>query len=377
MNDFNGLGIETLWQDKAKMLGIKTPTPIQSTSIPLILMHKDLIAQAKTGSGKTLAFLLPMFQMLQTQKRGLILVPTRELAKQITSLAEKLLCDTPYKVLSVYGGQDTQKQVKKLKTAVDVIVATPGRLMDHVSEGHIDLSEIGLWVFDEADQMLLLGFKNEMEWLLSKKSKAAQMLCFSATISPAVKKLAYKHMSNPVSCAVDTDQALKPMDQLVIKTSDRWKTLALITIMKETNPFLGIVFCRTIRRLEKLEEALRKEKINLGVLHGDLSQAVRERVLKQFRDAKFQFLLTTDVSSRGLDIQGVTHIYNYDMPETSELYLHRVGRTGRMGDQGKAITFVTAKDEAQLIEIEKTLSHAIPCEVFVKPEDHIDTTHNK
>ncbi len=380
MHAFKEFGLEQWLLDGVKKQHIKTPTEIQQKAIPLIEQGVDVIAQAPTGTGKTLAYLLPSLNRIKTHSDALqmlVLAPTRELALQITEETKRLIEGQNLTLLAVYGGVDTQTQLKKLDKGIDIIVATPGRLIDHMKQGTVKLNNLKVLVVDEADQMLLLGFKNEVEFILSNANKGKhQMLCFSATLDSAVKKLAYKYMKNPIECKAETDTVtLENIEQKIVVTTDRWKTEALLDTLEHTNPYLGVIFCRTIRRVDKLEVELSQRGINCEKLHGDLSQNVRQRMMKQFREGKFQYLVTTDVAARGLDISGVSHIYNYDLPETSEIYIHRIGRTGRMGGKGYAISFISPKDEICLKEIETAIEMTLPRTTFERPEGFIDRSH--
>ena len=379
MATFDTLTLEPWLLEQLKKNHITKPTDIQMRVIPIINSGADVIAQAPTGTGKTLGFLLPALNRLKPQKgdvQMLVLAPTRELAIQIYEETLKLTVGTDFSVLAIYGGVDSQSQIKKLNKGMDIVIATPGRLMDHMKEGMINLSHLAVLVLDEADQMLLLGFKNEVEWILTSVSKHRQLLCFSATLNKDVKKLAYKWMSQPVECSAMKERVtLENIDQKCISTTDRWKTEALIDALIHTNPYLGVIFCRTIRRVDKLEAELSQRGIQCEKLHGDLSQNVRQRVMKAFKDGKFQYLITTDVAARGLDISGVSHIYNYDIPETPETYIHRMGRTGRMGDKGIVITLISPRDEQILKEIETHIKVTIPRESYERPEGFVDRSH--
>lgn len=378
---FEKLSIAPWLVEALKKQHIVTPTPVQKLAMPTVLEGADLMVEAPTGTGKTLAYLLPILSNLShvsDRVQVLILAPTRELAIQIADEAKKLTSETPLTLLAVYGGVETQSQLKKLKRGIDVIVATPGRLMDLISQEAISLSELKTLVLDEADQMLLLGFKQEVEWLIGQTGNKRQMLCFSATLAKDVKKLAYRYMNDPkVLKSEDSQVPLDMIQQKVVRVSDRWKTEALIEQMEKTNPYLGIVFCRTIRRVDKLVTELAQRGFDVEKLHGDLSQNVRQRTMKAFKDGKFQYLITTDVASRGVDITGVTHIYNFDMPETVEIYVHRIGRTGRMGKDGDAITLVAPSDEIVLKELEAFLDTEILKETYERPEGFVDRSHNR
>ena len=360
---FTDLGINDNINKILSSNGIKTPTEIQKESIPIILNGSDVIGEAKTGTGKTLSFLLPLIQKISPKKNAtqvLILSPTRELAIQITDEANKLINNNEVNILAAYGGKDIGSQLKKLKNNTHIIVATPGRLIDHIQRKTIDLSKLDTVVIDEADQMLLMGFKNEIETIMSVIPKKRQTLCFSATIDSKVKKLAYKYMQDPIF--IDIKEATISVDtikQEIVETTDRWKQDSLCKVLEEDNPFMSIIFCRTKRRADELEMGLSKRGIKTQKIHSDVPQAKRERIMKAFRNADIQFLIATDVAARGIDVSGVTHIYNYDAPETSESYIHRIGRTGRAGEDGYTCMFVTPRNKPIVDEIEEKLGFQI------------------
>ncbi|MGL4910846.1 MAG: DEAD/DEAH box helicase [Romboutsia sp.] len=361
--NFKELGIS---EDIVKLLnksGITTPTEIQKQSISFIKNGHDVIAEAQTGTGKTLAFLLPILENISPSKnhvQALILSPTRELAIQITEEAMKLKEAKNINVLAAYGGKDIGSQLNKLKGNIHLIVATPGRLLDHLDRKTVDLSKLETFVLDEADQMLFMGFKNEVESILKHTPKKRQMLCFSATMDSQVKKLAYRYMTEPTVVSVKKKQiTLESIKQEVVETTDRKKADALCKVLDEDNPFMAIIFCRTKARVDKLEETLYQRGYNCQKIHSDIQQSKRERILKSFRNADIQYLIATDVASRGLDITGVTHIYNYDIPEIPEDYIHRIGRTGRAGEEGYTCLFVDPKNQKSLDEIEDKIKFNI------------------
>jgi len=374
MYNFSDLQVNEQLVTLLNQQGIKEPTPIQQEALPAIMNGSDIIAQSQTGTGKTLAFLLPMFQKFDSSSnkvQGLIVTPTRELAIQITEVANMLNHDDSFGILSAYGGQDIGKQLKKLKNNIHLIIATPGRLLDHMRRETIKFDGLKMLVLDEADQMLHLGFRPEIDMIMRLTPKKKQVLCFSATMDSKVKKIAYQNMTDPIEITVKKKAVtLDAIDQLVIKTTDRKKQDDLKTKIDEDNPFMAIIFCRTKRRVDALEMALTQSGYNCEKLHGDLPQNKRERIMKAFRDLKYQFLIATDVAARGLDISGVTHIYNYDMPENPEIYIHRIGRTGRAGEEGIATTFATPRDGSLLKDIERTIKMNLP-ERFISasPED--------
>ncbi|KMT20989.1 DEAD/DEAH box helicase [Clostridium cylindrosporum] len=362
--DFKQLGIDEDIITLLKKQGITIPTEIQMEAILPIKEGKDVIGEAQTGTGKTLAFLLPIFENISTSVNSpqvLIISPTRELAIQITDEANKLASVKGLGVLAAYGGKDIGSQLKKLKKNIHVIIATPGRLLDHMNRESIDFSKLKSFVIDEADQMLLMGFKNEVEKIALKLPKKRQTLCFSATMDSDVKKLACRYTNNPLVISIkNNDITLENIRQFVVETTDRWKQDSLFKALDEDNPFMAIIFCRTKRRADVLEEAMHKRGYNYAKIHSDILQSKRERILKSFRNADIQYLIATDVASRGLDITGVTHIYNYDTPETSDTYIHRIGRTGRAGENGYTCLFVAPKDMRLLNEIESKIGFSIP-----------------
>ena len=357
--NFKELGINDNLINVLKIYGITSPTPIQEECMEIIKLGKDVVAEAQTGTGKTLAFMLPIFENISLEKNNiqvLIITPTRELAIQITGEALKLKKAKDINILSAYGGKDIYSQIRKLKGNVHMIIATPGRLLDHIKRQTVDLSKLECLVIDEADQMLLMGFKTEVEAVIKETPDTRQTLCFSATIDSQVKKLAYKYMKNPVSIAVQKESiTLTNIKQQVVETTDRGKQDALCSILDVDRPYMAIIFCRTKIRVDTLEEAMHLRGYNCEKLHSDMQQTKREKIMKSFRSGDLQYLIATDVASRGLDIGGVSHIYNYDIPENAETYIHRIGRTGRAGENGYTCLFVAKKDMEILSQIEKAI----------------------
>lgn len=364
MSGFAQLGISAGRTARLAAQGIHKPTPIQEAAIPLVLQGKDVIGQAQTGTGKTLAFVLPMLEKINVKSdklQGLIVTPTRELALQITEEVKGLVGeDEGIRVLAVYGGQDVDAQLAKLKGSVHLIIATPGRLLDHLRRETVQLFSVQTLVLDEADQMLHMGFLGEVEEILRNTPSHRQTLLFSATMPGAIRELAGRILRKPEEVTVRGKQVtVKDIRQLVIETTDRAKQNALKEMIDETRPYLGMIFCRTKRRASTLNEALQAAGYASDELHGDLSQAKREQVMKRFREAKLQLLVATDIAARGLDVEGVTHVYNYDIPHDVESYIHRIGRTGRAGESGMAITFVAPKDRPELAKIESGIGMGI------------------
>jgi ATP-dependent RNA helicase DeaD len=367
--DFLQLGIRKEINHTLKSLGIVEPTPIQERTIPSVLEGKDVIAKAQTGTGKTLAFVLPILEKIDVNEsdvQALILTPTRELAQQISKEIKKMIENVEgVNVLAVYGGQDVEHQLKKLKGAQHIVVATPGRLLDHIRRGTIDLSTIRMLVLDEADQMLHMGFLPEVDDIIKETFPSRQTMLFSATMPNEIKYLAKKYMNEPEFIEVKAKKVtVEEIKQVVIETTDRRKQATLLHLIEEHRPFLAIIFCRTKVRAKKLHEALIANGYESDELHGDLTQSKREKAMKRFREAKTQFLVATDVAARGLDVEGVTHVYNYDIPQDVESYVHRIGRTGRAGGDGVAFTLVAPKDMEFLRMIEKGIHQKFDIQVI-------------
>jgi ATP-dependent RNA helicase DeaD len=360
---FSPLGFGQEVVDALARQGIKEPTPIQTRAIPVLMEGRDLIAQAQTGTGKTLAFLLPILERIDVHRpavQALILTPTRELAIQITAEAKKLAPVKGASVLAIYGGQDVESQLKKLKGSIHLVVATPGRLLDHLRRGTVDLTNVSMFVLDEADQMLHMGFLPDVEQLLRQAAPERNTMLFSATMPQEIRTLARRYMRAPVEMQVQGQQiTLENIEQVVVETTDRAKQDALCQKLDEYNPYLALIFCRTKIRADILFDALTTRGYNADVLHGDLSQAKRQQVMKRFREADIQFLVATDVAARGIDVEGVSHVFNYDIPHDVESYIHRIGRTGRAGHKGVAVTFATPKDREFLQMIEQGTAAAI------------------
>lgn len=361
MKNFTTLGISESVQRTLQAQGITEPTPIQEKAIPLLMDGKDLIAQSQTGTGKTFAFVLPILEKLDPQNpsiQALIVTPTRELALQITQEIKKLIENIEgINILAVYGGQDVESQLKKLKKNIHIVIGTPGRILDHIRRETVDFSKVSFLVLDEADQMLHIGFLDEVEVIIKQTPQTRQTLLFSATMPDEIRRLAKRHMYKPENIQIEKTQApLANIKQMAISTTDRAKQNDLIHTLQMYQPFLAVIFCRTKRRVSKLNDALKANGFNCDELHGDLSQAKREQVMKKFREAKLQYLVATDVAARGLDVDGVTHVFNYDIPLDTESYIHRIGRTGRAGNEGLAVTFYALKDKPQLETIEKELN---------------------
>ena len=356
MADFKSLGIQAAIVDALWQQGIKEATPIQEKSIPMLRKGKDIIAEAQTGTGKTLAFLLPLLEKIKPEvpvAQALIITPTRELAIQTAKVAQSLSKASRVTSLVLYGGQDIERQKEKLRCQPSLIIGTPGRLLDHIRRGTLDLKYVNKVVLDEADEMMRLGFIEDVEKLLEETAADRQLLLFSATMPERVKMLAFRYMKAPEEIKIAADSVtLDAIEQIIVKTCEETKLDKLSSIINEENPYLMMVFCHTKARAESLAMQLVARGYLVDTLHGDLTQKQRTFVLRRFREAKLQILCATDIAARGLDVEGVTHVINYDIPHDVESYIHRIGRTGRAGEKGKAVTFVNDRQYDLLHHIE-------------------------
>ena len=356
---FEDLGISEDVLKAVRSLGWTEPTPVQAAAIPVGLEGKDLLAQAQTGTGKTGAYgsiILNRTESGSSDPTSLVLVPTRELASQVSEELSKLSEYSGHVCIPIYGGVNIENQAKQLKKGADIVVATPGRLKDLIERKMVDLSSVCMVVLDEADRMLDMGFVPSVNMILSRVPKKRQSMMFSATMPDDVKKLAVKHMINHEEVLVSKDElTLDLTEQYFMMTSRESKRDELEHLFEEDYSKI-MVFCRTKHKVDYLSRKLKRADYKAEGLHGDVSQNKRARVLKEFSDGSLRILITSDVASRGLDIDGVDLVVNYDIPVDAETYVHRTGRTGRAGNTGVAITFVNVEDIKQLHAIEKTVS---------------------
>ncbi len=361
--EFKDLGISQSVCETLRYQGIKEATPVQEQAIPVVRAGRDCIVKAQTGTGKTLAFLLPIMEKIKPQAevaQALIVTPTRELAIQIAKVAGLLGEAAGISSLVIYGGQDIERQKQKLRRHPQIIIGTPGRLLDHLRRGTIDISKVNKVVLDEADEMMKLGFIEDVEVLLRAAASDRQFMLFSATMPDRVKALAAQYMKAPERIEIKSEQVtLETIQQVIIDTTEDNKVDKLCEIINGEQPYLMMVFCHTKARAHQLTMALAARGYLVDELHGDLSQVQRTLVLKRFRKAELQVLCATDIAARGLDIEGVTHVVSYDIPHDTESYIHRIGRTGRAGQQGKAITFVNARQYELLRRIEAGIKERI------------------
>ncbi len=344
-------------------MGFEELTPIQEKAIPLAMEGKDLIGHAQTGTGKTAAFGIPMIESIRPTSRtvqGLVVAPTRELAVQVTEELNRIGQVRGIRTVPIYGGQDFRTQLKAIATQPHIIVGTPGRLLEHLRRQIIRTNDIKIAVLDEADIMLDMGFIDDIEKIFSKLPDKRQTMLFSATISPAVQKLAHRYLIDPVMIELGNKSITVPnTEQFAIEVSERDKFETLTRLIDSEHPELAIVFVRTRIRVDELATALAEHGFNASGIHGDLIQSKRESTLGKFRSGKTDILVATDVAARGLDIQGVTHIYNYDIPQDSDSYIHRIGRTGRAGKTGIATTLYAPREGKLMNSIERTIDRKI------------------
>ena len=346
-----------------KAAGYKTPTPIQSLFIPRARTGRDIMGQAKTGTGKTAAFLIPIFERLTPgagRAQSLILAPTRELALQIHGEIAKIGSTMGFSSITLYGGSSFDPQIEALKHGVDIIVGTPGRVMDHMRSNRLDLSALKVAVLDEADRMLDFGFRVDIEYILKHCPKSRQTLLLSATIPDDIKKLSRRFMHDPIEVWTAPEKlTVDSVEQHYFAVERDQKLPTLLKLLEVEQPALGIIFCGTKMGAKRLAEKLNRLYIPAKEIHGDLQQSRREKIMAGFRSGKVNLLIATDVASRGIDVDDITHIINWDIPYKIEDYVHRVGRTGRIGKSGKAYTFVS-QDEAQyLTEIEMLINREV------------------
>jgi ATP-dependent RNA helicase DeaD len=343
-------------------MGFEEPSPVQAACIPTILEGKDVIGQAQTGTGKTAAFGIPIIHKVTTAPKvqSLIVTPTRELAIQVSGELKRIAKHRRIKTLPIYGGQSIGHQIRALKQGVQVVIGTPGRLLDHIKRKTLDLQHVQLVVLDEADEMLDMGFIEDIEMILSEVDKNRQTLLFSATMPPEIKKLSRKYMNEPEIISINRSEVTAPLiDQFYYKVLEKNKLESLCRILDSQEIGLGIIFCRTKRGVDELSEALQTRGYLTDGLHGDLTQVQRDKVMKSFRDASIEFLIATDVAARGIDVENVSHVINYDIPQDPESYVHRIGRTGRAGRKGLAITLVTPREMKHLRSIEAEIKNPL------------------
>ena len=341
-----------------KDIGYVNPTPIQEKAIPIIIEGKDLIGQSKTGTGKTASYSLPMIEkidMTNKKVQAIVLCPTRELVIQVADEVRKFLkYQEGIKTLAIYGGQSIETQIKMLKKGAQIVIGTPGRVMDHMRRKTLKLDKVKMCVLDEADEMLNMGFEEDIETILKDVPLDRQTVLFSATMNTKIMKITKKYLKEPKKVKIQAKElTVNEIEQISISIKEAMKNETLMRLIEVYQPQKAIVFCNTKKRVDDLIEILKKNNIKAEALHGDIKQSGRERIMKKMRNGEFQVLVATDVVARGIDIQDVEFVLNYDVPQEEEYYVHRIGRTGRNGNKGRAFTFVVGKEKSKLQSIKK------------------------
>ena len=343
--------------------GYTTPTPIQEQGIPPVMQGLDVMGLAQTGTGKTAAFALPILHRLMQGERGkvraLIVAPTRELAEQINEAITVLAKQTRLRSMTIYGGVNVNPQINKLKQGVEIIVACPGRLLDHIGQGTVNLSNLEVLVLDEADQMFDMGFLPDIRKILKNIPAKRQTLLFSATMPDDIRRLASEILTNPVTIQVGSTAPPVTVSHAIYPVAQHLKTALLLELLQHTDTESVLVFTRTKHRAKRLGEQLEKAGYKAASLQGNLSQNRRQAALDGFRDGSYQILVATDIAARGIDVSQISHVVNYDIPDTPEAYIHRIGRTGRAARSGDAFTLVTSEDTLMVRTIEKKLNAQI------------------
>ncbi|WP_391483986.1 DEAD/DEAH box helicase [Aeoliella mucimassa] len=362
---FSELGVSEVMLASLEKAQYHQPSPVQAGVIPLALEGKDVLGQARTGTGKTASFGIPILERLERQGRSappqaLVLVPTRELAVQVRDEIDKLSHGSKVRTLALYGGKPIRQQVVKLEKGAEIVVGTPGRVLDHMSRGTLVLEGLKMVVLDEADRMLDIGFRPDIEKILRRCPKTRQTLLLSATVAPAVERLAQRYMRDPeVLDFSDKTKTVDTIDQYYFTIEQSKKYDLLVKLLEREQPEQAIVFCRTKRGTDRIQRKLSKSFPGADCIHGDMHQRARDKVMKRFRAGEIKLLVATDVVGRGIDVSGISHIVNYDIPQASDDYVHRVGRTGRMGREGVAYTFVTPEEGQELTRIEMLINRLL------------------
>ncbi len=374
MTAFRDLGLQTEIQTALDELGYEEPTPIQAQAIPELLAGHDVIGQAQTGTGKTAAFGLPLLQYLDPESdevQAIVLTPTRELCIQVTQALRAYAEHLPVEIVAVFGGAPIRSQQAQLRAGAQVVVATVGRMKDLISRRSLVLTAARYVVLDEADEMLDLGFIEDVERILRTCPSGRQTGLFSATIPPPIQRLAESYMYDPVTIRVTPKQlTVDAIEQAYLEVPGREKAAKLIELLREEDPEQAIIFCRTKIGASRLDRALRDKGLDVKALHGDMSQGQRDGVMIAFKEHRVKLLVATDIAARGLDIEHVTHVINYDVPDTTDAYVHRIGRTGRVGRTGRAVTLVTPTQRKEIGRIEREAKVSIGA--WERPEDRLE-----
>ncbi len=378
MKSFEELGLSEATLKALKKKGFEEPTPIQVKTIPLLLHgDKDIVGQAQTGTGKTAAFGLPMIELLPGKSKtvqAIVLTPTRELAVQVAEEINSLKGKKKLSIIPIYGGQSIDMQLRSLKKGVDIVVGTPGRVLDHIKRRTLRLEDVSFVVLDEADEMLNMGFIEDVKDILRNTAEEKRTMLFSATMPPAILGIAKKYMGEYEVLKVQNQQlTVSSTDQIYFEVYPSDKFEALCRIIDVEDAFYGLVFCRTKVDTDRISNQLMDRGYDADALHGDLSQSQREKILGQFKRRRINVLVATDVAARGIDVQDLTHVINYALPQDPESYVHRIGRTGRAGKEGTAITFITPEEYRKLQYIRKTAKTDIRKAKLPRVKDVIKT----
>ena len=388
---FSTLGLPAALMAAVTALGYEEPTPIQREAIPLLMAGKDLVGQAGTGTGKTAAFALPVIARLAADEsakrdraRAMVLVPTRELAMQVAEATHKYAKGSNLNVVPLYGGAPMDQQIRALRRGADIVVATPGRALDHLRRKTLDLSTLQILVLDEADEMLDMGFAEDLEAIINETPEARQTALFAATMAPRIAAIASRHLRHPARVTIEREKRaqgkLPRIRQTAYIVSRDQKTAALGRVLEFEDPKSAIVFCRTRIEVDELTDTLNAHGYGAKALHGGMEQRDRDRVMQLFRKEKVDILVATDVAARGLDIEHVSHVVNYDVPNAPEIYVHRIGRTGRIGREGVAITLADPRERRILKSIEAMTRQTIDIKTLPTVADlrarRLDTTRN-
>ena len=362
---FEDLGLSKFMMRALKHAGYEYPTEIQAGLIPLALDDLDVLGQARTGTGKTASFVIPILELLEPRSelpgvQALILVPTRELAVQVHDEVVKLSYGQKVNCVALYGGKPIRGQIEKLQRGAEIVVGTPGRVLDHMSRGTLRFNDLQCVVLDEADRMLDIGFRPDIEKILRRCPSDRQTLLLSATVPPPIQKLAQRYMVEPkVLNFSPQNVSVETIEQFYFTIEPERKFELLLRLLERENPKQAIVFCRTKRGTDRLYLRLSKKFGEVAAMHGDMTQGARDQVMRKFRDGQVKCLVATDVVGRGIDVSGISHIINFDIPEFCDDYVHRVGRTGRMGREGVAYTFVSPGEGPQLTRIEQRIDRLL------------------
>ncbi len=362
---FDSFKLDPSLQRGLDALGFLEPTPIQEATIPVALAGQDILGSAETGTGKTAAYLLPLLHIFLTSPRNghtvraLVLVPTRELALQVAEQAQVLCKHTDLRVTAVYGGVGLGNQAKALQRGADVVIATPGRLLDHVARRNISFRSLQVLVLDEADRMLDVGFLPDIRRIMQLLPRGRQTMLFSATLVPSILSLAAEVTRKPARIQVETTATPQAISQALYQVPEHRKTEALQQLLADEDMDSVLVFARTKHRADHLVKQLKRANIRADVIHGNRSQSQRIAALEAFRRGKARVLVATDIAARGIDVEGISHVVNYDVPMQAEDYVHRIGRTGRAQATGHAYTLVTPLDEPQVRKIERVLNQKL------------------